>query len=360
MKILQIIDSLGTGGAEKLLTDLVPILTQKGMTVDILLLNGENTPFYKELISSQTCRIFSLGSSFYNPFYIIKITPYLKKYDIIHVHLFPAQYYAVLAKLLTYTKCKLIFTEHSTGNKRMAKWYFKGIESFIYSKYDKVVGITQEVCDILNVKLNIPKSKIVKIENGINVEKIANTLAYNRSSFNYSIDSKLLIMVAGFREQKDQDTVIRTLLELPQTYKLLLVGDGQRRHQLESLVNKLELGDRVNFLGVRSDVYSLIKMSDIAVLSSHWEGFGLAAAEAMACGIPVLASNVPGLAQVVEGGGMLFEKTDILDLAEKILKLENQQFYMQQVKKGLEKAQTYSINQMVDKTIELYNNICIS
>ncbi|MCH5719945.1 glycosyltransferase [Niabella hibiscisoli] len=70
-------------------------------------------------------------------------------------------------------------------------------------------------------------------------------------------------------------------------------------------------------MGQRGDVYQLIKMCDLAILSSHWEGFGLSAVEAMACGVPLIASNVSGLSQVVADGGLTFEKGNEKDLVKK-------------------------------------------
>ncbi len=180
----------------------------------------------------------------------------------------------------------------------------------------------------------IEDKKLIVVQNGININNIKVSSVADRKLLGFSRKDKLLIMVAGFRLQKDQDTVIKTLKELPDEYKLLLVGDGERRVILENLINELNLKDRVILLGVRSDVYSLLKMCDIAILSSHWEGFGLAAAEAMACGIPALASNVDGLAQVVENGGVLFEKGNVEDLKSKILKLNDSLYYDEVGKKG--------------------------
>ena len=161
-------------------------------------------------------------------------------------------------------------------------------------------------------------------------------------------------MVAGFREQKDHETVIRAIKLLPAEYKLLLVGDGVRRTTIEEYISSLQLNDRVKLLGVRTDVYSLIKMSDFSVLSSHWEGFGLAAAEAMACGVPTIASNVDGLSSVVENGGILFEKGNIDDLKNKILMLENDEVYKHYSKLGIEKAKQYDIKLMINKLQDLY------
>ncbi|WP_082021825.1 glycosyltransferase family 4 protein [Sphingobacterium sp. T2] len=106
-------------------------------------------------------------------------------------------------------------------------------------------------------------------------------------------------------------------------YYLLLVGDGVRKNELVKLVNENNLGNRVHFLGVRNDVNSILKSVDYVVVSSHWEGFGLAAVEGMAAQKPVLASNVKGLGEVVNGAGILFEKGNEQSLAENILTLHS-------------------------------------
>ncbi len=256
--------------------------------------------------------------------------------------------------MLSFSKIKLIFTEHNTENTRLNNPRFRQIEKVIYKYYQKIVCITPEVKKVLRTKLAIEDKKLIVVQNGININNIKVSSVADRKLLGFSRKDKLLIMVAGFRLQKDQDTVIKTLKELPDEYKLLLVGDGERRVILENLINELNLKDRVILLGVRSDVYSLLKMCDIAILSSHWEGFGLAAAEAMACGIPALASNVDGLAQVVENGGVLFEKGNVEDLKSKILKLNDSLYYDEVGKKGILKSQQYDIQVMVKKLLDIY------
>ncbi|WP_407483453.1 glycosyltransferase [Elizabethkingia meningoseptica] len=357
MKVLQIIDGLITGGAERLIVETVPLMKERGVIIDVLLLNGNITPFYNELAETRSCNIYSLGKSYYNPFYIFKIIPFLKRYDVVHVHLFPAQYFTVLAKVLSFSKTKLVFTEHNTENTRLNNPKFKWIEKWIYKYYKKIICITPEVKNNLKEKLTLEGEKLVVIQNGVNISNIEVSLIADRNKFGLSGSDKLLIMVAGFRMQKDQDTVIKTLKELPQEYKLLLVGDGERRKDLVNLINQLNLKERVLLLGNRSDVYSLLKMADIAILSSHWEGFGLAAVEAMACGIPVIASNVEGLAQVVDNGGILFNKESVEDLRSKILKLNNEEYNKEISERGMRKSKQYDIGMMVDKILNLYSTI---
>src|SRR5690554_5836630 len=107
MKILQIINSLSTGGAEKLIIDSVPLYQKQGLTVDVLLLNNTETQFKSHLKETSKGKIDGLTiGSIYNPFLIFKIIPYLKKYDIIHLHLFPTLYWVVLAKLISFSNVK--------------------------------------------------------------------------------------------------------------------------------------------------------------------------------------------------------------------------------------------------------------
>lgn len=355
MKILHIINSLHTGGAEKLISETLPLFQKEGLDVSLALLNGSCTPFYEELKNNSSIRIYNLGmGTVYNPTVILKIIPLLKKIDVIHVHLFPSLYFVALASWISKSKSSLVFTEHSTDNKRLQNKFLSTVDRAIYSRYNKIICITPQVKSVLKHKLSIRDKKLEVIENGINIKKIQGAQKADRYVFNYCDSDKILIMVAGFREQKDHETVIRAIKLLPAEYKLLLVGDGVRRTTIEEYISSLQLNDRVKLLGVRTDVYSLIKMSDFSVLSSHWEGFGLAAAEAMACGVPTIASNVDGLSSVVENGGILFEKGNIDDLKNKILMLENDEVYKHYSKLGIEKAKQYDIKLMINKLQDLY------
>lgn len=354
MKILQVIDSLSMGGAEKLLVDIVPIMISKGHVVDIILLNGKRTELMDILEKRVDCNIYSLGNNVYNPFYIVKLIPYFYKYDIVHVHLFPAQYFAAISRLFCFKKMKLIFTEHSTNNRRIQNKNYRLVEKAVYKIYNKVVCITGEVDKVLRLNLNIDPKKLQIIENGINITQVSNCKKHSREVLDFTESDKLVIMVAGFRLEKDQDTVIRAISLLPDKYKLILVGDGVRKSEIEEQVNLLNLTHRVSFLGIRNDVYELFRMCDIAVLSSHWEGFGLVAVEAMGCGLPVIASNVAGLSQVVEGGGILFEKGNEYDLVKHILSLEDKSYYNEVKLSCYRKANKYDVNITVEKLLNLY------
>jgi glycosyltransferase involved in cell wall biosynthesis len=361
MKILQIINCLATGGAEKLLLETIPLYRKKGIEMDILVLNGTNYPFMKQLMEIDCCNVYSLGSkSVYNPSAIFKIIPYLRKYDLVHIHLFPAQYFVVLAKLVSFSKVKLVFTEHNTANRRMGNTFFRLFDQFIYSHYQTVICITNEVKQILEKHIGLSNNRLVVIENGVNIEAIKKSKSYTKDKIHSGIDKEdtLIIQVSGFREQKDQPTLIRSLRFLPDTYKVLLVGEGVMQKICEDLVQELQLQNRVFFLGLRMDVPQLLKTSDIVVLSSKYEGLSLSSIEGMASGKPFIASNVPGLEGIVSGAGIVFDQGNAKELAVAIEKLMKNPDYCQAVAKACqERANQYDINVMVDKHIQLYESI---
>jgi glycosyltransferase involved in cell wall biosynthesis len=357
MRVLQIITSLRTGGAEKLLLDSIPLYIAKGIDMELLLLNGEETPFLKEL-EKQNVTIHSLSKgnikTVYNPIHILRLIPYLRKYDIIHVHLFPTLYWVALAKLLAFSRTKLIFTEHNTHNRRMEKRLWCLLDRFIYKQYDKIVSITKGVDTIIKHHLSTNKDKFKIINNGIDLSRFFN-LQKIKDADKTGIT---IIQVSAFRPQKDQVTLIRSLQYLPKDVNLLLVGDGKNRLKCEDLTAELNLSNRVFFLGIRSDVPQLLESSDIVVLSSHWEGFGLAAVEGMASVRPFIASDVPGLRDIVNGAGLLFPDGDEKALAGKINTLLSDSELYEKVRQNcLARAKEYDINKMVDKYIELYKSI---
>lgn len=356
MKILQIINSLSTGGAEKLIIDSVPLYQKKGLAVDVLLLNSSETEFKSKLYETSIGEIYGLSTrSIYNPILIFKIIPYLKQYDIIHLHLFPALYWVVLAKLISFSKVKLVFTEHSTHNRRRKYLSFRLIDKFIYSKLTAITAITEDVKHELQMHLR-SKQNVKVINNGININDFNLNLSIDLNLF--SKDDFKLIQVSSFREQKDQATIIRSMQYLPEKVKLILVGDGHLIGDNKKLVNELKLSDRVMFLGNRYDIPDLMNYADVAILSSHWEGFGLAIIEGMAAGKPAIVSDIDGVREIVSGYGLLFKQGDEKELAKQIISLlDNPGFYIEISAKCKDRSKDYDISIMVDKFIELYNDV---
>lgn len=337
----------------------MPVYESQGIEVDVLSICNKTTPFRMALQKSIKGQVMGLTRrSVYNPFLTLSILPFLKKYDLIHVHLFPALYWVVMAKWLARSKTPVVYTEHSTHNKRRNFKIFKSIESFIYSKLSFIGCISEGTLSNLQIHLGNNKIRKEVIKNGIQID------SFNPNSFKsldydfFGEDDVVLIQVSTFGRQKDQQTLIRAMLILPANVKLLLVGDGVLKVACENLVKQLKLEDRIVFLGNRYDIPGLINYADIVVQSSNWEGFGLTTVEGMAAGKPIIASNVEGIREIVEGYGLLFRKNDPQDLAEKIQSLiRNKDYFKQIASSCFQRSKEYDIKMMVIKYIAVYNEL---
>lgn len=356
MKILHVITSLRTGGAEKLMVDLLPRLRDLGNEVELLVFDGVQTAFYEELQEKQI-KIHSLGNytSVYHPFLLIKLLPYLKKFDVIHTHNTACQLFAAIAHFIT-RRGILVTTEHNTSNRRRDNKVFYLLDKFLYSQYKKVICISSETERNLNSYMPSTRGKSAVIFNGIDVQKI-------QSASLGQMNDKLIgtckvLMIAAFRYQKDQQTLIKAFSNLPDDFHLYLAGEGPLKSTCENLSESLGLKERVHFLGVRSDIPQLIKASDIIVQSSHIDGFCLAAVEGMAGEKPVIATNIPGLSEVVKDAGILVDHEDVKQLAKVIKEIFNDKKVYQDVAKAcLSRAWKFDISQMAKEYYYTYKEL---
>lgn len=354
MKILEVISSLRAGGAETLVTRLVPLLNNTGHKVDVLVFDGESTPLKIEL-EKNGINVFSLNThKMYSLKNVKLLSTYIKSYDIVHTHTTPCQLSAALAKSIFKCDSILVTTEHSTDNRRRHMKWYKPIDKWMYSKYEKIIAISEDASNLLGDYLG-SQDKIITINNGIDVEKYENCSPKKDLRKENEI---IITMVASFRPAKDQKTLILALKSLPENYKLWLVGDGELRNQHEILVKNEGMADRVKFWGNRTDIPEILKTSDIIVLSSHWEGFGLAAVEGMAAQKPVVASNVPGLCNVVANAGELFEEGNSSQLSEIIKRLGEDPNYRRFVaQKCLARSRNYDISKTAEGYLSIYDSL---
>ncbi|MDB9955032.1 glycosyltransferase [Flavobacteriaceae bacterium] len=357
MKILRVINSLSIGGAERSVTGNIPLHIKNGYEIDLLLLDGEETFFFREL-KSKKVKIFSLGKkkNILNPFYILKLIRKMRGYDLVHVSLFPSLYWVALAKILSKNDIKLIYTEHATHNRRRNIFVFKYIDEFIYKQYAHIIAISPETNKNLKSHLR-GEHKITTVYNGVDIDKIRNDQNSIIDDLRSKYQSKkLLVQVASFREAKDQDTLIRALSLLPEYFHVLFVGEGRRMQVCKDLAEQLGVSNRISFLGLQNNIGAILRISDIVIMSSHWEGFGRSAIEGMAVGKPVIASNVVGLANIIRDAGLLFEVGNEINLVNKILSLSSDEFFYNEiVKKCLIRAEKYSIQKMIESYETIYN-----
>ncbi len=349
MKILHIISSLEIGGAQRLMADLLPLMKKEHDVT--LLVNKQVDSVFERSISAAGIKIISMKQpnlySLTNPFLFIKL---IKGYDIVHVHLFPTLYWVALASL--FVKVNLVYTEHNTSNRRRGKWYLRPLERFIYNRYKKIISISDKTQEALLNWLGEQKgdNRFVIVNNGVNLSAFQNVKKEK-------IYPHTLIMVARFAPAKDQKTIIRAVTLLENDVHVIFVGEGDSLEECKSLAKDLNVSERVHFVGNQTDVASWLAKADIGIQSSIWEGFGLTSVEMMAAGLPVIASDVDGLRQVVEGAGLLFPCGDEKKLAEHIGNLiANQDYYNTIRKQCIECSKQYDIKNMYDAYLNVYLN----
>ena len=227
MKILHVITSLRTGGAEKLMVDLLPRLKANGLDIDLLLFDGTSTPF-KQQAERAGIKIYDLGTggSVYSPRRLFKLLPFLRRYDIIHTHNTAPQLFAAAGSY--FSSATLITTEHTTSNRRRKWRWYRWIDKWMYSRYKKVICISEKAESNLRDHIGASGAEIVTINNGVDIAKYAKADS-SKDLEMIAPGSKKIIMVAGFRWEKDQDTLIKSLQHLSDDFHLFLVGDGVRR-----------------------------------------------------------------------------------------------------------------------------------
>lgn len=357
MRILQVITSLEIGGAEKLMVDLLPRLNSEENQVDLLVFNGIRTIF-TEQIEAKGVKVYSLSNSskVYNPLNVFRLIPYLKRYDIIHTHNTACQLFVPIAKTLSFAKCKLVTTEHSTQNRRRGNSILRAVDKWMYNRYRNIICVSDDVEVNLRSHLGDKKhnNKIITINNGVDCQKFA--LATPTKDL-LGIDSvdKVVLMVARFAYPKDQNTLISALTYLPNNVHAVFVGQGETLAESIELSKSLGNAKRVHFLGARSDIPELMKSADVIVLSSHYEGLSLSSLEAMSSGRPFVASDVPGLREIVAGVGLLFPDGDYEMLSSHILNLMNDKdFYNQIVKSCLARAKQFDVTKTMREYLSCY------
>lgn len=357
IKVLNVIDSLYAGGAESLLKNfLIESKKYKDFEVDILTLY--NKVFYTE-INNYNIKYFSLNLSFkYDFTKIFHLVKLIKEnnYDIVHVHLFPADIFGAIASLFFNKKPVFIFSEHNVYNRRRSIPLYKPIDRFVYSRYSKIICVSELVKKELNKYLPESKEKSVVIKNAVLVR---NELHRN-NNFDWDI-----LFVGRLEEAKGVDILLKAIhflktqnnLEL----KVAIVGSGSKKDEYENLSKQLGLNNSVKFLGLRNDIQALMQSSKIFVLPSRWEGLPMVILEAMANGIPIIATKVGGIPEVIKDGvnGLMVEKEDIAGLAEKIYRLLNDTLLQQILSKNAYETvkNNYSIEVYTKTLLGLYEDI---
>lgn len=318
MKVYQVINhgGLDQGGAERL--------------ARFLHLDALEAGVDGHLISLQTCDLadvekaetFDLSTP-RHPLAFWKLYRTLrslgKRGNIVHAHLFPTTFFVSFLKQCGLIKAPCIMTEHSTWNRRRDLWLGRLLDRFIYRGFGCVAAISDQTRDELIKSHPQIADRVKVITNGARLRFEQQPIREAKQT------ETVLLSIGRLAAPKNYGTILKALAlikDLPWIYRI--AGGGPDEAALRAQVEELGLTDRVQFLGHVEDVTSALLEADLFLMLSKWEGFGLAAVEAMNAGLPVVASNVPGLSDLMAPTGCpLVSPDDPEKIAEAIGALLN-------------------------------------
>lgn len=316
LRVLHVVNDLRIGGAEVLVRNVAARLNAEGDVEAALTALQPNPTFLEESVRADGLSFEAHPSEwgFYSVRHVKRLAARMRGFDVVHVHLFPAQWWAALAwrSLPRRDRPVLVTTEHNTENRRRKPW-FRPVDRWMYAHYHRLVGVSPLTGKRLEEWLGLPAGAVAVIPNGIDVDRFAQASAAPRSDLpGLPTAARLLLCVGRLEPQKDQATLLRALPLLPDDHHAALVGDGPLRGDLEALAASIGVAERVHFLGRRPDIPALLKTADVYVQPSRFEGWSLALLEAMASGAaPIVAADAPGLSEAVSGDrGWLFPVGD--------------------------------------------------
>jgi glycosyltransferase involved in cell wall biosynthesis len=358
-KILYIITSLGLGGAEKLLLYYLKNLDRSKYSITVCCLRGKPDDLHSEISKYAAVNNLNIKNKF-NPIAVLYIHKLIREIqpNIIHTHLFQPRIYTSIAHLF-YKRAVLITQKHSIVNPRKHNVFIL-FEMISISMNKKVIAISESVKKSLIKYEFIPEKKIFVLPNCIDYQK------YNNAMIRESIpNNKELVIGTVGRLEREKGLnylllAMKIILSRFPSIKLDIIGDGSAQAELKNLSIKLHISNSVNFFGKFVDVIPFYNKMDIFVLPSILEGFGIVLLEAMAAGIPIVATNVDGIREVVENmqTGLLVPSKNPEALADAITKLiESPQLRKKLVKEGLKKAKEFDVKEHVMKLDQLYSNL---
>ena len=289
-----------------------------------------------------------------------------EKLDLLHVHYaIPHASVAYLAKkiLLAHGKyIPVVTTLHGTditlvGHDKS----FSPVVTFSMNKSDGITAVSQYLKDKTNSLFDIEK-EIKVIYNFVDFSRFQKK---NKDHFKMAIapdGEKILVHVSNFRKVKRVEDVIQVFYEIHKSIpsKLLLIGDGPERTNMERLVRKLSLSSDVRFLGKQDAVEEILAVSDLFLIPSENESFGLAALEAMACEVPIISSNAGGLPEVNVDGvtGYICNVGDTDDMAAKsILILSDEKKLSEFKHNALEHAKKFDLKYILPQYEDYYTEV---
>ena len=358
------------GGSGVVATELGIELSKKGYEIHFI---TYNQPVKLELLSNKVhyheVMVPDYPLFHYQPYELAlstKVVDMVKKHkiELLHVHYaIPHAYAAFMAKNMLKSEginIPVVTTLHGTDITLVGSHpSYKGAVEFSINQSDAVTAVSESLKNDTEELFNI-NTDIAVIPNFINLEKYPVSKDDNNRGIIAKSDEKIICHISNFRKVKRIDDVVKTFYEINKKIpsKLMMVGEGPEKENAENLCKKLKIEDKVYFFGNTTDTNNILSFSDLFLLTSSTESFGLAALEAMASYVPVISTNAGGLPEVNINGvsGYMSNVGDIDDMVKNSLEILSDDETNNKFKENARKqAEIYDIH----KIVPFYENIYI-
>lgn len=341
MRVLHVHRIGGIGGSERHLLTLLPALAQRGVEVSFLGLDDPSRapdPFYDALTVPYE-RLPAARDV--DPLLAVRVRRAVRRADLVHTHLVHADVYGALGAR------RLVSTKHNDDPFRAGAFRF--VERALARRAARVIAITHALARFQLERVGLPPEKVEVIHYGL--DDLPRAWGTNPPD-PVPPDARVLLCVCRLERQKGVDVAIRALRDIPGAH-LVVLGEGPERPELERLARELDVP--VYLPGRVPDVGAWLRRSALLVHPARWEGFGLALLEAMLASLPVVATRVSSIPEIVADGetGLLVPPDDPAALASAVNRaLAEPSGYGE---RGLERARReFSVAKMADRTLAVY------
>lgn len=330
IKVAIVINDLNIGGAEKLVVDQLKYFNREKFDIALITLFDfpEQKDFFGEV--PDDIAVYRMGFGGFKDlrswFDLIKVLRKINP-DMVVSHLFFSN--TIVRVLKPIFRYKVITVEQNTYTSKTRLQI--SVDRILSNLSYKIVAVSKTVAKFTSEQECIPIDKFVVIHNAVDLEKIKETISelpekdVLKEELGFSKNDKLLINVARLTPQKNQKLLIESFALFSRNhseYKLIILGEGILRGELENLAKNLGVGNRVLLLGIKSP-YQYYKISEFFCSTSYIEGLSVAYLEALTCGLPIIATKTAGTDECVENyrnGFIIEDISSIVDKMEKIIK----------------------------------------
>ena len=327
-RIMEVIYAFDIGGSERLAAAIAEKISQYGESVSVCAINGDAGPIRTQL-EKNNIPCYGIGggkiSALTVRYRLYKLFKQVRP-DVLHMHhitqLINCYWPAKLAQVP-----RLVVTEHANYSIRTIKKLNRRAR-FYTPRADALTVVHDGLKDYFVTEMDVPEKMITTITNGVDTSIYLPGSASSdfKVAMDIPDDMTVLACIGRLVEAKDHRNLLdaaKHMVDKGHTdFRLLVVGDGPYRQQLEGYATEQGINGNVLFLGARSDIVDILHNTDICVLSSKREGFPMVLLEAMGCGVPCISTQVGGVFQLINGSnGRIVPPEDSVALAEAIIEL---------------------------------------